>query len=68
MPLYFSVAILVNPGCRDRIFESDEDDPAMLHVVVTGLTSYLVDDFEYVDVDSDSFTIQDMIDTSISLM
>jgi len=68
MPLYFSVAILVNPGCRDRIFDTDEDDPAMLHVVVTGLTSCLVDDFEYVDVDSDSFTIQDMIDTSISLM
>jgi len=68
MPLYFSVAILVNPGCRDRIFDTDEDDPAMLHVVVTGLTSCLVDDFEYVDVDSDNFTIQDMIDTSISLM
>jgi len=39
MPLYFSVAILVNPGCRDRIFDTDEDDPGMLHVVVTGLTS-----------------------------
>lgn len=70
MPLYFSVSILVNPGCRDRIFDTDEDDPAMLHVVVTGLTSSLVDDFECGDGDgdSDNFTIQDMIDTSIALM
>jgi len=67
MPLYFSVSILVNPGCRDRIFDTDEDDPAMLHVVATGLTSCLVDDFEC-EADSDSFTIQDMIDTSIALM
>jgi len=65
MPLYLSVALLVHQDSREKIFETEEDDPAMLQCIVTGLASALRDDF---DSDSNGFTIQDMIGTAISLM
>ena len=67
MPLYLSMAVMVNIENRMQILAVDSDDPSMVHMVVTSLLKNVKDDFDDCNGDG-GFTCQDLIDDAISFM
>lgn len=65
LPLYLTVAILVQPNNRQQIFNTRNSEPAMLQVVATGLLSNIDSDFVST---LDGFTCQEMIQKALDYM
>ncbi len=65
MPLYFTVAILTHGENRQRLFDANKDEAAMLQKVATDLVSRISHDFVSTN---DGFSAQDVIDSALGYM
>ncbi len=65
MPLYLTIAILIQPKNRQKLFSANKSEAAMLHVVATTLISGI--DYDFLPT-YNGFTAQDIIEYALGIM
>mmetsp|Transcript_19084 Transcript_19084/g.23486 ORF Transcript_19084/g.23486 Transcript_19084/m.23486 type:complete len:431 (-) Transcript_19084:211-1503(-) len=66
LPLYLTLAILIHPKNRQKLFEAKNKEVGMLQVVATRLLSGLMNDFD--TSHQDGFSAQEVIDVALGFM
>jgi len=65
LPLYLTIAILIQPKNRQKLFNANRSEAAMMQVVATSLLAGMEYDFQSTH---DGFTAQDVIECALGVM